>query len=86
MTITHGSAPPGIAGDSNRVNLRPDGADFSRSTGVKKTVAAKSRRFRRHCSIRAGLAAGDVRFDRHAYNTAAVSTDLISIRSGKPET
>lgn len=28
MTITHSSAPPGIAGDSNRVNLRPDGADF----------------------------------------------------------
>ena len=31
MTITHSSAPPGIAGDSNRVNLRPDGADFALS-------------------------------------------------------
>ncbi len=26
---THSSAPSGIAGDSNRVNLRPDGADFA---------------------------------------------------------
>ena len=28
MTITHGSAPPGIADGSHRAGLRPDGAEF----------------------------------------------------------